>query len=159
MRNIVTLVFIMFIGGYYLHLEDLGHKNRVNISYRNASQSGGKDIFAAMLVKYPVANETSHDSVLVASVSETDLRRNCASADDGLQRALFPADLNLSDSGIRIQYTAYQQSLPALNGGVPTTVSFQETFKHDKQLRTDSHHRNALSYKRILDARIRSSST
>jgi hypothetical protein len=72
MRAITTLVFLMFISGYYLHLDRLGWMNRTDNSYQKTSQQLENNLFTQMLAKLPDQNEAGFKGVLFSAASASD---------------------------------------------------------------------------------------
>ncbi len=72
MRAITTLVFLMFISGYYLHLDTRGWMNRTDISYQKTSQRLENNLFTQMLAKLPDQNEAGFKGLPITAASVAD---------------------------------------------------------------------------------------
>jgi hypothetical protein len=104
MRGITTIVFLMFISGYYLHLDTRGRVNHSAISYQKAENN----LFTEMLTRLPYQNETGDKDVFVTAASARD---NCG-AWKACPRISLLTDGNYSPlDDIGIKPTAFLRSL------------------------------------------------
>lgn len=140
MRSIIVLVLIMFLGGYYLHLENFEKINTANINHNYYSQTSDHNLFARVRANSAAINNTYNMDLPASYVYKTKSTNYYNQVVYNVNNYFYMTEFGINEPYIEYRYVTYKKFTLPLREVKSTPGFFPVTFNKSLLSQTDPYH-------------------